>query len=139
ALVTFLGFAFIGDNMSTGIINAVAVLVIACPCALGLATPTAIMVGTGQGAENGILIKSGEHLEKTHEMDSIIFDKTGTITKGEPEVTDVVTLNDYSENKLLEIAASVEKTSEHPLGAAIVQYAQEKDLNLIDAENFNSI
>lgn len=139
ALVTFLGFYFIGGDLGRGIINAVAVLVIACPCALGLATPTAIMVGTGKGAENGILIKSGEHLEKAHKMNSIIFDKTGTITKGQPEVTDIVTFNNYQEDELLRIAASAEKVSEHPLGTAIVNHAEEKGLSLKDTEDFTSI
>ena len=114
ALVTVLGFSLIGNNFNTGLINAVAVLVIACPCALGLATPTAIMVGTGKAAENGILIKSGEHLERAHQMDTIIFDKTGTITKGEPEVTDILAFNGIDEDEILRIAASVEKVSEHP-------------------------
>ena len=139
ALVTFLGFYLIGGDLSRAIINAVAVLVIACPCALGLATPTAIMVGTGKGAENGILIKSGEHLEKAHKMDTIIFDKTGTITKGQPEVTNIVTFNNYNEDDLLRIAASAEKVSEHPLGTAIVKHAEEKGLSLTDTEEFTSI
>jgi len=138
ALVTFLIFYFLGD-FNTGLINAVAILVIACPCALGLATPTAIMVGTGKGAENGILIKSGEHLEMAHKMDAIIFDKTGTITKGEPEVTDVEVLNGFDENELLRIAGSVEKTSEHPLGQAIVGYAESQLVMLKDAESFAAV
>jgi len=114
-------------------------LVIACPCALGLATPTAIMVGTGKGAENGILFKSGEHLEKAHEMDTIVFDKTGTITKGEPEVTDIVPIGNMDSDKLLKIAASVEKTSEHPLGQAIVRRAEEKLLMIEQAKEFTAI
>jgi Cu+-exporting ATPase len=138
ALVTFLIFYFLGD-FNTGLINAVAILVIACPCALGLATPTAIMVGTGKGAENGILIKSGEHLEMAHKMDAIIFDKTGTITKGEPEVTDVEAVNGFDENELLRIAGSVEKTSEHPLGQAIVGYAESQLVMLKDAESFAAV
>lgn len=139
ALVTFLGFYFIGKDFNAGLINAVAVLVIACPCALGLATPTAIMVGTGKAAENGILIKSGEHLERTHKMDTIIFDKTGTITKGEPEVTDIMSFNDISRENLLRIAASVEKASEHPLGQSIVKKGQEEKLELKDPTSFMSI
>ena len=138
ALVTFLIFYFMGD-FNTGLINAVAILVIACPCALGLATPTAIMVGTGKGAENGILIKSGEHLENTHKMDTIIFDKTGTITKGEPDVTDIEALNGFSEDELLRIAGSVEKTSEHPLGQAIVGYAEKQLVMLKEAESFAAV
>lgn len=138
ALVTFLIFYFLGD-FNTGLINAVAILVIACPCALGLATPTAIMVGTGKGAENGILIKSGEHLEMAHKMDAIIFDKTGTITKGEPEVTDVEAVNGFDENELLRIAGSVEKTSEHPLGQAIVGYAESQLVILKDADSFAAV
>ena len=139
ALVTLLGFTYIAGDFNTGLINAVAVLVIACPCALGLATPTAIMVGTGKAAENGILIKSGEHLESTHKMDTIIFDKTGTITRGEPELTDILTFNDYDRNEILRISASVEKASEHPLGQAIVKKAEEEEINLSNPESFMSI
>lgn len=137
ALVTFLAFNFI-DSFNTGLINAVAILVIACPCALGLATPTAIMVGTGKGAENGILIKSGEHLERAHKMDSIIFDKTGTITKGKPDVTDILSFGE-KEDEILRIAASVEKTSEHPLGEAIVKKAEEEGMDLREAESFSAV
>lgn len=139
ALLTFLGFYLIGGDFNTGLINAVAVLVIACPCALGLATPTAIMVGTGKAAENGILIKSGEHLERTHKMDTIIFDKTGTITKGEPELTDILTFNDYNREEILRIAASVEKASEHPLGQSIVKKAEEELVRFTDPESFMSV
>lgn len=139
ALVIFLGFYFIGGNFNTALINAVAVLVIACPCALGLATPTAIMVGTGKGAENGILIKSGEHLERAHKMDSIVFDKTGTITKGEPEVTDILTFGNIERDEVLRIAASIEKTSEHPLGQAIVVKGQEELLRLSEPEKFMAV
>ena len=139
ALITFLGFYLIKGNFNTGLINAVAVLVIACPCALGLATPTAIMVGTGKGAENGILIKSGEHLERAHKMDTIVFDKTGTITKGEPEVTDIVIFNSVNRDELLQIAATVEKVSEHPLGQSIVKKAEEELLMLGEPESFRAI
>ncbi|CCQ98058.1 copper transporter ATPase [[Clostridium] ultunense Esp] len=139
AAITFLGFYLIQGNFNTGLINAVAVLVIACPCALGLATPTAIMVGTGKGAENGILIKSGEHLERTHKMETIVFDKTGTITKGEPEVTDIVTYNSMDRDELLRIAATVEKSSEHPLGQAIVKKGEEELLEIIQPETFMAI
>ena len=117
----------------------ISVLVIACPCALGLATPTAIMVGTGKGAENGILIKSGDALETAHKINAIILDKTGTITEGKPSVTDLICASNFTQEKLLQLVASAEKNSEHPLGQAIVRGAQEKSLTLLEAENFNSI
>lgn len=117
----------------------ISVLVIACPCALGLATPTAIMVGTGKGAEYGVLIKSGGALEKTHKIQTIIFDKTGTITEGKPEVTDILTINGMTEDELLVLAASAEKGSEHPLGEAIVQGAEKKALTLLKTQAFNAI
>ena len=117
----------------------ISVLVIACPCALGLATPTAIMVGTGKGAENGILIKGGEALEITHKINTIVFDKTGTITEGNPTVTDILPIGDMSESRLLQFVASAEKSSEHPLGQAIVFGAQERGLDLLMVEDFNSI
>lgn len=139
AVLTFAGFAVLGKNFNTGLINAVAVLVIACPCALGLATPTAIMVGTGKGAENGILIKSGEHLERAHKMDTIIFDKTGTITKGEPEVTNILVFTELEEQEILRIAASVERASEHPLGLSIVKEAEKQGLKLVSPSDFAAI
>lgn len=117
----------------------IAVLVIACPCALGLATPTAIMVGTGKGAENGILIKGGEALETAHKINTIIFDKTGTITEGKPTVTDVITIDGVEKNRLLQITASAEKGSEHPLGQAIVHGAEDAELDLLAMEGFDSI
>lgn len=117
----------------------ISVLVIACPCALGLATPTAIMVGTGKGAENGILIKGGEALELAHKIDTIIFDKTGTITEGKPQVTDIVVSNDVNEDYLLRIAASAEKGSEHPLGEAIVRFGEEKNIEFMKVEKFKAI
>lgn len=138
AAVTFLLWYFIGKDFSKALINAVSVLVIACPCALGLATPTAIMVGTGKGAENGILIKSGEHLERAHEMDTIVLDKTGTITKGEPEVTDILAIGE-EEEEILRLAASGEQTSEHPLGQAIVEKAKEEGIELVEGEKFVAI
>ena len=116
----------------------ISVLVIACPCALGLATPTAIMVGTGKGAEKGILIKSGEALEIAHKVSTVILDKTGTITEGKPKVTDIIT-NNIDESKLLQIAASLENKSEHPLGIAIVNEALKRNIKLIDIDNFISI
>ena len=117
----------------------IAVLVIACPCSLGLATPTAIMVGTGMGAKNGILIKGGEALETTHKLDYIIFDKTGTITLGKPKVTDVVVENNIDEEKLLQLVGSLETHSEHPLGDAIVEEVKFKKLDILKVANFNSI
>jgi len=117
----------------------ISVLVIACPCALGLATPTAIMVGTGKGAEYGILIKSGEALETTHKINTIVFDKTGTITEGKPEVTDIITAEGMNRERLLQIAASAEKGSEHPLGEAIVRGALNENLELFEVEKFEAI
>jgi Cu+-exporting ATPase len=117
----------------------IAVLVIACPCALGLATPTAIMVGTGKGAEYGVLIKGGEALETAHKINTIVFDKTGTITEGRPEVTDIVTTAIVDEKSLLQLAASAEKGSEHPLGEAIVRGAEKQGLEIKKVESFNAI
>lgn len=116
----------------------ISVLVIACPCALGLATPTAIMVGTGKGAEYGVLIKGGEALEMTHRLQTIVFDKTGTITEGKPKVTDVLALS-LSEEQLLSYAASAEKASEHPLGEAIVREAQDRGYALCELESFHAM
>ncbi|PPK78909.1 Cu+-exporting ATPase [Lacrimispora xylanisolvens] len=117
----------------------ISVLVIACPCALGLATPTAIMVGTGKGAENGILIKGGEALETAHKINTIVFDKTGTITEGKPKVTDVLVAGSVSKDRLLQLTASAERGSEHPLGQAIVLGAKESGLTLLEAEQFDSL
>lgn len=117
----------------------ISVLVVACPCALGLATPTAIMVGTGKGAENGILIKGGEALETAHKINTIVFDKTGTITEGKPKVTDIITVSGVPEDKLLQIIASAEKGSEHPLGEAIVAAANEKQISLKKINEFTAI
>ncbi|WP_202710679.1 heavy metal translocating P-type ATPase [Sporosalibacterium faouarense] len=117
----------------------ISVLVIACPCALGLATPTAIMVGTGKGADYGVLIKGGIPLETAHKIQTIVFDKTGTITEGKPKVTDVVISNEYNKDEVLEIAASAEKGSEHPLGEAIVREAEEKNLEFKQIEKFEAI
>ncbi len=135
AVVTFLLWYFIKGDFTRALINAVSVLVISCPCALGLATPTAIMVGTGKGAENGILIKSGEHLERAHRLNTLVFDKTGTITKGEPEVTDIVAFH-KSEEEVLRWAAIAEKASEHPLGRSIVKRAETKGIHLGSPEKF---
>lgn len=117
----------------------IAVLVIACPCALGLATPTAIMVGTGKGAEYGVLIKGGVALETSHKIKTIVFDKTGTITEGRPEVTEVIAINDLSKDELLTVAATAEKGSEHPLGEAIIRGAEKQKLTLKNLESFNAI
>lgn len=118
---------------------AITVLVISCPCAVGLATPAAIMVGTGKGAENGILIKGGEALERAHKLDTIVFDKTGTLTEGTPKLTDVFAVSGHKESEVLFIAATAEKGSEHPLGEAIVRGAEERKISLADAKNFRSI
>ena len=117
----------------------VTTLIIACPCALGLATPISLMVGVGKGAENGILIRSGEALETAHKLDAIILDKTGTITEGQPSLTDIVPTNGFKEEEVLRFAASVEKASEHPLGEAILRGAEERSLKLSDPKNFNAI
>jgi len=140
AVVTFLAWYFWGGvGFANSLINMVAVLVIACPCALGLATPTAIMVGTGKGAEQGILIKNAESLERAGNLEAIILDKTGTITRGEPRVTDVIASGDLSSEEVLRLAASTERGSEHPLGEAVVQAAQERGLTLEEVEGFEAI
>lgn len=138
AVISAIGWLIAGETPIFALTIFIAVLVIACPCALGLATPTAIMVGTGKGAENGILIKGGEALEIAHKINTIVFDKTGTITEGKPVVTDIIT-NGISENEILALAASAEKGSEHPLGEAIVRGAEEKNLELKSIEEFNAI
>lgn len=139
AVITFLVWTFGANNLKIGIISAVAVLVIACPCALGLATPTAIMVGTGKGAEKGILIKGGEHLEKAYRINAVVFDKTGTITKGQPELTDLIPLSELPRAELLALAAAAEKKSEHPLGVAVSEYAQTKLGKSGEPEKFTAI
>lgn len=140
AILAGLAWYFIGGESAIFSLTIfISVLVIACPCALGLATPTAIMVGTGKGAENGVLIKSGEALEIAHKIQTIVFDKTGTITEGKPKVTDIVSVNKLDENYLLQIAASAEKGSEHPLGEAIVQEAEIKNLEIKKVDSFRAI
>jgi Cu+-exporting ATPase len=131
AAATFLVWLLAAGDLTMGLISAVAVLVIACPCAMGLATPTAIMVGTGKGAENGVLIRSGESLELAHKLDAIVLDKTGTITLGEPSLTDIVSVNGWSRAEILRLAGAAEKNSEHPLGVAIVEAAR-KELGRVD-------
>ncbi|MBW2964143.1 heavy metal translocating P-type ATPase [Candidatus Woesearchaeota archaeon] len=139
ALATFLTwYLAAGKAVSFAIVTAVAVLVIACPCSLGLATPTAIMVGTGKGAKKGILIKGGDALETAHKLKYVVFDKTGTITMGKPVVTDVLA-NPRNPDDVLRIAASIEQGSEHPLAEAIVEGAKGKGLNLTDAKDFKAI
>ena len=130
---------FTGQDAVFALTIFIAVLVIACPCALGLATPTAIMVGTGKGAEYGVLIKGGEALETTHKVQTIVFDKTGTITEGRPEVTDIVHTDVIDRNRLLQIAASAEKGSEHPLGEAIVRGAEKENLEMLKLDRFLAI
>jgi Cu+-exporting ATPase len=125
--------------LTFALLNFVAVMIIACPCALGLATPTAVMVGTGKGAENGILIKGGESLETAHKVTTIVFDKTGTLTKGEPDVTNIIALAPFSEDDVLKLAAAAEKSSEHPLGEAIVRKARESAFVLPEAKNFRAL
>lgn len=141
AFVTFFIWFFIpeGNNFSRALINFVSVLVIACPCALGLATPTAIMVGTGLGAQSGILIKGGEALEKVHKLTVIVFDKTGTLTRGEPEVTDIVAADGFNEGQVLDYAAALEATSEHPLAQAVLKRAKDSKINVAAAEKFTAL
>ncbi|HEX7364743.1 MAG TPA: heavy metal translocating P-type ATPase [Dehalococcoidia bacterium] len=141
ALATFIIWYFIGPQpaLTLAILNFVAVLIIACPCALGLATPTAIMVGTGKGAENGILFRSGESLERLHRINAILLDKTGTLTRGEPTVTDVLAAAPFSENDVLRLAASAERVSEHPLAQAIVRAASDRNLKTSRASNFSAL
>ena len=140
ALITFGVWYFVlGSTLSFALMAFTAVIVIACPCALGLATPTAIMVGTGKGAENGILIKGGEPLEQACQINTVVFDKTGTLTKGKPEVTDLVPTTDFDQIKLLTIAASLEKQSEHPLAEAIFKAAENQKLELSSVNNFVAV
>lgn len=139
ALLAGATWFFVTKDVSFALRIFISVLVIACPCALGLATPTAIMVGTGKGAENGVLIKSGVALESAHKINAIVFDKTGTITEGKPKVTDVIAASAFDENKLLQLVASAEKASEHPLGEAIVESAKHKGLDLLEVSDFEAV
>ncbi len=139
ALVATIVWLILGYSFEFAMSIGIAVLVISCPCALGLATPLAIMVSTGKGAGNGILIKSAEALEVLHSVDTVVLDKTGTITEGKPKVTDIVVFNDIREEKLLEIAASIEKPSEHPLAEAIVTKAEEDGITFTEVEEFEAI
>lgn len=139
ALVASIAWLISGKSVSFSLTIFISVLVIACPCALGLATPTAIMVGTGKGAENGILIKGGEALESTYKVTTVVLDKTGTITEGKPKVTDIITNSKFDKNHLLQFVASAENGSEHPLGEAIVKQAIDLKLQLLDIKNFESV
>jgi Cu+-exporting ATPase len=141
AIATFVVWFDFGPSpaLTYALVSAVAVLIIACPCALGLATPLSIMVGTGKGAESGVLIRSAEALETAHKLGVIVLDKTGTITRGEPALTDVVVLGGLSEFELLRLAAAAEHSSEHPLGAAVVAGAEERGLSLPEASEFDSV
>lgn len=141
AILAFVAWYLIGPEPRVvyATIVLVTTLIIACPCALGLATPTSLTVGIGKGAENGILIRSGDALQTSEKLDSIILDKTGTITRGEPVLTDVVVAQGQSDNEVLRLAASLERGSEHPLGEAIVRGAEQRGLSLTDAENFAAI
>ncbi|MEG4806630.1 heavy metal translocating P-type ATPase [Microcoleus sp. F8-D3] len=142
ALATFIIWFNATGNFTLATVTMVEVLIIACPCALGLATPTAVMVGTGKGAENGILIKGAESLELAYKIQIIVLDKTGTLTEGKPTVTDFVTIKgtaNSNELKLLQLAASVERNSEHPLGEAVVRYARSQEVNLTDVKDFEAI
>ena len=141
AIITFIVWSLIGPEprLAYGLVNAVAVLIIACPCALGLATPMSIMVGTGRGATAGVLIKNAEALEIMEKVNTLVVDKTGTLTEGKPRLFSVVSVGQLSEDELLSFAASLERSSEHPLAAAIVSGAQEKKLELSDVQNFDSI
>ncbi|MEH2256312.1 heavy metal translocating P-type ATPase [Nostoc sp.] len=139
AIATFIIWFNFTGNLTLATMTTVGVLIIACPCALGLATPTSVMVGTGKGAENGILIKGADSLELAHKIQTIVLDKTGTLTQGKPTVTDFVSVNgtaNGNEIQLLQLAATVERNSEHPLAEAVVKYAQSQEVSLIDAKNF---
>ena len=142
AIATFVVWFDIMGNPSLALVTTVGVLIIACPCALGLATPTSVMVGTGKGAENGILIKGAESLELAHKIKIIVLDKTGTLTMGKPTVTDFVTVNgtaNSNELKLLQLAAAVERNSEHPLALAVVNYTLQQQVELVSAQNFEAV
>lgn len=134
----FTWYIVMGQTLFFSLTVMVSVLVVACPCAMGIATPTAVMVGLGKGAENGILIRNGGYLEKVHNLDTIVFDKTGTLTKGEPEVTDIITFG-WTKKKLIELVSSVENNSEHPLGEAIVRKAKKMGIKISSSKNFKTM
>ncbi|MGD8431104.1 MAG: heavy metal translocating P-type ATPase, partial [Nitrosopumilaceae archaeon] len=139
AVITFLVWYLVMQDFVAGMLAFVAVLIIACPCALGVATPAALMVGVGKGAESGILIRGAEYLERSQKITTIVFDKTGTLTKGEPEVTDVVSTGKLSEKELLGFGSSVESGSEHPIAQAIVKKAKEMHIGLSNLKNFEAL
>jgi Cu+-exporting ATPase len=135
-----IGWYTLGDlPLNFALLVFVSVIIIACPCALGIATPAAILVGTAKGAQNGILIKGGEYLEMAHKLQAIVFDKTGTLTQGKPTVTDILVLNHYSNEQVLQLAAIAEKGSEHPLGRAILHAAEEKGISIPEANSFKAV
>jgi Cu+-exporting ATPase len=135
-----LGWYFVGDlPLNIALLAFVSVIVIACPCALGLATPAAILVGTAKGAQNGILIKGGEYLEIAHRLQTVVFDKTGTLTRGKPSVTDVISVNGHSSEEVLQLAATAELRSEHPLARAVVEAAREKRLRIPEPSSFKAV
>lgn len=138
-VLTFFGWWLLAGNFVFGLVNMIAVLVIACPCAMGLATPTAIMVGTGKGAEHGILIKDAEALEVANKINTVVFDKTGTLTNGKPEVTDIIPFEKFKQEEVLQLAASIEKGSEHSLAEAIIKEAEGKKVKLRSASKFKAI
>jgi len=140
AVITFLVWYFLlGATLSFALMAFTSVIVIACPCALGLATPTSLMVGTGKGAQLGILIKGGEPLEAACKINAVVFDKTGTLTKGKPEVTDIISLSNFGDDEVLQISASLEKLSEHPLAEAIYSYSTEESFDLFEVKDFSAI
>jgi Cu+-exporting ATPase len=139
AIIVFLFWNFTTGSITVALTRFIAVVIVACPCALGIATPAAIMVGTGKGAENGILIKGGEFLEKTRQLQTILLDKTGTLTKGKPSVTDVVASRGFKEDAILKLAAIAEKGSEHPLGEAVLEKAEERKMKIADPESFEAV
>jgi Cu2+-exporting ATPase len=141
SIITFIIWMLIGPDpkLVFAFVNAIAVLIIACPCALGLATPMSVMVGVGKGAQLGVLIKNAESLEKMNEIDVLIIDKTGTVTEGKPSVEAIIPRADLEENTLLQLAASVNQQSEHPLAAATVNYAKSKNIDLLEIDQFDSI
>ena len=140
AIGVFLGWYFIGDaGLTYSILAFVSVMIIACPCALGIATPAALMMGAGKGAENGILYKGGEHIEIANKVNTIVFDKTGTLTVGKPSVTDIVSLTDIGEQELLRLAAIAESGSEHPLAQAVIRKAKENGIPITNPDSFEAV
>ncbi len=139
ALASFAGWWLVGGNFTMAILTFVAVLIISCPCALGIATPAALMVGVGKGAEAGILIRGGEYLERARKLQTVVFDKTGTLTKGEPQVTDIVPAGKYNKNDVLAIAASIESGSEHPLAEAVIREAKRREIPIKNVSRFEAV